>query len=146
MENSDLTRLDKVKVIKRSFLRQLKIYQEDYVEFFKKCDYLEIDQNDIRLYVDFLHYSFILQDYLMSDWAFTQYSFMDEDYGITVYDIDDAMIDYIHRGGITALDILRAMVYKKPWYGLIDDRFIDKYVLTTFHRMDSEHMQGAHNR
>lgn len=142
MEKSDLTRLDKVKLIKRSFLRQLKLYQEDYVEFFKACDYSEVDQNDIRLYVDFLHYSFILQDYLMSDWAFTQYSFMDEDYGITIYDISDAMIDYMYRDGMTALDILHAMRYKKPWYGPINDKFIDKYVLTTFHKLASEHMKG----
>ena len=138
---NDRNRLDKVAVIKQRFLLQTETAQADLFESLRKSE-SDIDCKDCRIYVVSLTYLYILLDYLKTDWAFMQYSFLDADYGIVTYDISDKMIDYIYNDGITALDILDAMIYRQPWYGPINDVFIDKYVLTTFHRLTSEMQQG----
>ena len=138
----EYNRLDAIKMIKQNFLIQTEIIMKDCFAFFKRGEYSKYDPKYIRLYADILHYACVLHDYLIADWSFMQYSFMDEDYGVVVYDISDKMIEYMYRGEINANDIIDAMLNKKPWYGPIDDRFIDKYVLTTFHRLAADYLKG----
>lgn len=138
---SHMNRLEKVESIKQKFLTQTDIVIRDCVEFIKMHDNYFECMEELRLHADIMHYLYLLKDYLKSDWAFMQYEFMSEDNGYTVYDISDEMIDYIYLDHISALDILDAMIYKRPWYGPISDRFIDIYVLTTMHRLASDAMK-----
>lgn len=131
----EYSRLDAVEKIKQELIVQTDELIKEYVEYIKASKYSKSDPNDIRLHADYLHYAYILRDYLTASWAFMQYSFVDEDYGYTVYDISDEMIEYMCHGEILAIIIIEVMVYKKPWYGPIDDRFINNHVFTVFHRM-----------
>ena len=135
-------RLYMVEKIKQALIVQTDELIKEYVECIKTSDYTKSDPNDTRVYADHIHYAYILRDYLTVSWAFMQYSFVDEDYGYTVYDISDEMIDYMYLGHIYAIDILNVMIHKKPWYGPIDDRFINIHVLTVFHRIAANRIKA----
>ena len=135
---SNMSKRDRVymvKTIKQALTVQTDEIIKAYFENFQASDYSKSNPNDIRVYADHIHYAYILRDYLTASWAFTQYSFKDEEYGEIIYDISDELIEYMYLGHIYAIDILNVMMYKKPWYGPIDDRFINNHVLTIFHRI-----------